>query len=371
MFKIYIVDYLGVHCGMHYYLEAFKRVVSQLPECDVTILSNYSDKDSLKPFFINQYKGNKVRKGLSLLINMQRLRMFIREHRDDVFIYLTYGNWIDELFIKIIARCPNHLIDIHEAIAQNVDSNESLKRKFKDLYSNRISAVISHSSRTDDFLKEYGYCAKKFNVPHFKYVFPKNYDAEVISEDIKRALASDKIKILFFGNLSEAKGVDILLSSLNMIDDSLLKNLKVIIAGKDFDGTVHRVKPKDGVDLCLFARHISDDELVCLYQSVDYLALPYRKTSQSGILEMAFYFKKPIIASNVTYFRKTLEEFPSFGVLSGNSPDKYAKTLSEITKNHSTAVYFSDADYARYENRKEISQFKKELSEWLKGLNNE
>lgn len=102
-----------------------------------------------------------------------------------------------------------------------------------------------------------------------------------------------------------------------------------------------------------------------LYQNVDYLSLPYRKTSQSGILEMAFYFKKPIIASDVTYFRKTLEEFPSFGMLSGNTPGEYAKTLTEITKNHPTAVYFSDADYARYDNRKEISQFKTELGEWL------
>lgn len=81
---------------------------------------------------------------------------------------------------------------------------------------------------------------------------------------------------------------------------------------------------------------------------------------------MAFYFKKPIVASDVTYFRKTLEEFSSFGVLSGNSADEYAKMLTEISKNHITAVYFYDADYARYENRKEISQFKKELSEWLK-----
>lgn len=27
MKHIYIIDYLGVHCGMHYYLEAFKAQI--------------------------------------------------------------------------------------------------------------------------------------------------------------------------------------------------------------------------------------------------------------------------------------------------------------------------------------------------------
>ena len=54
-----------------------------------------------------------------------------------------------------------------------------------------------------------------------------------------------------------------------------------------------------------------------LYEHTDYVALPYRKTSQSGILEMAFYFRKPILASDVPYFRRMLTEFPSFGILSG------------------------------------------------------
>ncbi len=365
MTTIYLVDYLGIHCGMHYYLEAFKRVLFDIPGYEIKILSNYPDSDDIHPFFLNQYHGNKFKKGISLLRNIQRLGNFIKRHPDDVFIYLTYGNWIDSLFLKKIISTNKHIIDIHEAIAQDVDSNESLKQKFKSLYSKDIKTVISHSSRTDDFLNEYEYNGECLHVPHFKYVFPKDYNPDTLSEDIKNAPDKDHINLLFFGNLNESKGVDILMEAMNLLDDDVAKKLNVIIAGKDFDGAIYRVTPKAGRNIHIFPRHISDDELRYLYSSVDYLALPYRKTSQSGILEMAFYFKRPIIASDVAYFRKTLQEFPSFGVLSGNDAKKYAASLTEVISNHNKTLFYTDSDYSRYENRAEVSSFRKELTGWL------
>lgn len=365
MKTIYLIDYIGVHCGMHYYNEAFKRVLSDIPDVEVRILSNYTDSDNLHHFFKNQYIGNRISKGISLLINLNRLKRFVKTNPEDIYIYLSYGNWIDELFMRIITKAPNHIIDIHEAIAQNVDANENLKSKFKSLYRDKIRTVISHSSRTDDFLNEYGYKGHHLRVPHFKYIFPKNFDEHKISDDIKDSIDSGKINILFFGNLSISKGVDILMEAVNLVDDTLTDKLNIIIAGKDFDGAVNKVVPKVGRNIHIFPRHISDDELRYLYSKADYLALPYRKTSQSGILEMAFYFKKPIIASDVTYFRKTLEEFPSFGVLSGNSAEDYARTLESVVTGHGSHEFFTDSDYARYENRREVADFRAALAAWL------
>lgn len=173
MRTIYLVDYLGVHCGMHYYLEAFKEVLSKNVSSSIKILSNYCDHGD-KAFFLNQYKGSKINKGLSLLQNLWRLKRFVNNHKDDIFIYLTYGNSIDIYFMNIISKAPNHVIDIHEAIAQDVDSNQNLKSKFKCLYRNSIKNAISHSTRTNDFLNEYGFNGIKFEVPHFKYSFLRN-----------------------------------------------------------------------------------------------------------------------------------------------------------------------------------------------------
>ena len=365
MTQIYLVDYLGVHCGMHYYLEAFRNVLSDVPNTNVNILSNYPNVGKEKPFFINQYRGNKLTKGIAFLKNLLKLKRFIKRHPKGIYIYLTYGNFIDLPFMKIVSQAQRHLIDIHEAIAQNVDANERLKHKFRQLYQARIRAVISHSTRTNDFLNEYGYKAKRFSVPHFKYVFPKDYNFANTSKDILDAINTERINLLFFGNLNESKGVDILLESINLLEANIADKLNIIIAGKDFDGAVDRIVPKTGRSVRIIRRHITDDELRYLYQNVDYLSLPYRKTSQSGILEMAFYFKRPIIASDIPYFRQMLTKFPSFGVLAGNTADSYSKMLKEVVKKHGETTYYTPTDYNKYENRSEIKTFISDFIMWL------
>ena len=366
MKHIYLVDYLGVHCGMHYYLDAFRSVLKDLPGIKVNILSNYSPDSSKIPFFLNQYKGSIINKCLSLVVNLHRLRRFISKNKEDIFVYLTYGNAIDIPFMQIITNIPYHIIDIHEAIAQNKDNDSSLKKRFKALYLKKVHNVISHSYRTDEFLQEYEFHRKVFHVPHFKYIFPKEYNTASLTSVIVGSIEKNKINLLFFGNINENKGIDILLNALNQLSPTVAEKINLIIAGKDFDGLIDKIKIKDTLSVKLFKRHITDDELRYLYQNVDYICLPYRKTSQSGILEMAFYFKKPIITTDVPYFRKILTEFPSFGILSGCSVEEYSNTLEYITQNNNHQKYFIDQEYARYENRDEVCEFKKDLYKWIK-----
>lgn len=364
--KIYLVDYIGMHCGMHYYNDAFCRVLSAIPGLDISVLSNYADKNTNKPFFLHQYKGCKLRKICCLLWNYLMLLGFVLRNRKSCFIYLTYGNSIDLPFMYIVSLAGKSIIDIHEAIAQNVDDNADLKRRFKKIYSERIKSVIVHSQRTNDLLDGYGYGGVRLFVPHFKYCFSKKYDIRRVGADIVSSVAEDKVNILFFGNITYDKGVDILISAVNMLEPKLRSKANIIIAGKDFDGTVYRVHPLDKAAFKIILRHIGDDELVYLYKHTDYVALPYRKTSQSGILEMAFYFRKPILASDVPYFNKMLTEFPSFGILSDKDVPKYAATLASVIGQHSSAAFFLDEDYFRYTNRIEIKVFKQQFDAWIK-----
>lgn len=360
---IYLVDFIGVHCGMHYYLDAFKQILESIDGVKVGIVSNYTISEEA-PVLLNHYKGNKFNKAFSALRNLHRLNKFINNHSSDRFIYLTYGNVLDPYFLNIIAKAPHHCIDVHEALAQNEDSNPKLRKKLSQIYSDKIKNVITHSSRTDDYLLQFGFNGDKYEVPHFRYIFPREYDINTIPTEMKEAVADDKVNILFFGNITREKGIDILLDAVNKLSDEDASKLNVIVAGKDIDGVYKSVTPKPDRNVHFFTRHISDDELRFLYDKVDFLALPYRKTSQSGILEMAFHFKKPIIASDIPYFRKMLTEFPSFGILDGNSSKDFSEALHTILQRDPSSFFKKD-EYDRYQNRKEVEEFKTHFTKWL------
>ncbi len=179
-----------------------------------------------------------------------------------------------------------------------------------------------------------------------------------------KAIDPDRVNFLFFGNITYEKGIDMFLEAINALSEEDAAKVNVIVAGKDIDGVYRNVKIKPDRKVSFFIRHISDDELRFLYQNTDFLVLPYRSTFQSGILEMAFYFKKPIIASDIPYFRKMLTEFPSFGYIAGNSSTEFASNLHEVLKlDHSNL--FNEEDYSRYENRKEINEFKENFKDWM------
>lgn len=360
---IYLVDYIGEHCGMHYYLDAFREVLEREDGVRTGIVSNFNDAGE-SPVFLNHYKGNKLQKAWKAWRNVRRLKRFVKTHPDDKFIYLTYGTVLDPMFLNAVTAAPNHCVDIHEAIAQNEEHNELLTKSLAAVYRNKVKSVISHSERTDRFLKEYGYSGKTYHVPHFKYIFPKEFNPANVAHDVKESVDEGRINLLFFGNLTKEKGVDILMEAINLLDDETAEKYNVVIAGKDRDGSCDSVRPKCGRKIHLIKRHISDDELRYLYAHTDLLALPYRKTSQSGILEMAFYFRKPIVASDIPYFRKMLTEFPSFGMLAGKGAREYSRALAEYA-NGEKRDSFADEHYARYENRAEVADFMREFKSWL------
>ncbi len=122
MKTIYLVDYIGNHCGMHYYLQAFKDTLQQIDNIEVSILSNYTTNGT-KPFFLNQYEGNSINKVFSLIKNFYRLRQFIGLHPNDTIVYLTYGNIIDIPFIKLTCIVKYCFIALFPHIGDDIRHN--------------------------------------------------------------------------------------------------------------------------------------------------------------------------------------------------------------------------------------------------------
>lgn len=361
--KIYLVDIIGNHSGMHYYLDAFKTSIDEFSDLDVEILSNYSTENKKKPFFRNIFVVNKLLGLCFLLSALIKYLIFLSKNKNSYIIWLFYGSYIDILFNIFTLKNQRIFLDIHEVIVQNKEDSVLLRYLLRNLYSRMDRLIIIHSSRSEKLLKDFRYNGKMIYVPHFKYCFKKEYNLKSVNDDVRNSISKENINVLFFGNLTYEKGVDILVQAANSLDINVQNKIRIIIAGKNFDDTIVKCKI-DNSNVTSIVRHINDDEMIFLYKNVDYIILPYRKTSQSGILEMAFYFKKPIIASNILYFKDMLEKYPSLGMLVNNDIESLKLLFESLPKNN-YLQYFNDKDYNNFINKDIYSKFVRELSEYI------
>ena len=110
----------------------------------------------------------------------------------------------------------------------------------------------------------------------------------------------DKI-LLFFGNIRDYKGLDILLKSISEIDK---KNLKLIIAGKPwksfekYESLISKLRLDKKIKL--FLDFNPNKKVAELFKISDLVILPYKNfEASSGAGTVALNFKKPLIVTNV------------------------------------------------------------------------
>ena len=112
-----------------------------------------------------------------------------------------------------------------------------------------------------------------------------------------------KIRMLFFGELRFNKGIDIfikLIEELNKRDNQIIG----VIAGytKYCDHLKSLIKNPNAFELDI--RVIPNNEIPNIFTSSDYLVLPYRDITQSGVAMIAFNYNLPIIANNLDGFKE-------------------------------------------------------------------
>ena len=354
MKTIYIVDLIGSYCGMHYYDEAFADILRKKGS-QVKILSTFNEQGE-KPFFSIIFGRNKLISVLLLLKNYLRLLKHMITHKRGVYIYMCYGELYDLLMMSPGMVSRRLWCDMHEAHALKYIDTSRVLCFFDWYYTKYVRCFIYHSERTKNILNTIGVKVPMLYVPHLKYSFKKKYEEKSLSKDVANAFVSiGKIKFLFFGNLSHAKGIDIIVDVFARLPHDVREKVELVIAGKNVENIDFSLLCRISTDYRVLDRHINDDELVYLYSHTDVVLLPYRKSSQSGIFAMACYFKKVMLLTDIPYFRKMIDEFPSFGRLT--SINKYRQSVEDIIKRPVLDNYYTTSDCERYEQKKEINDF--------------
>jgi glycosyltransferase involved in cell wall biosynthesis len=147
---------------------------------------------------------------------------------------------------------------------------------------------------------------------------------------IKLGIKNKEKVLLFFGFIREYKGLIYLIQALPRIKNKY-PNVKLLIAGEFFDEKYYYLDVIEKLqlqsDILIFDQYIPDDEVNIYFTASDLVVLPYNTATQSGIIQIAFGFAKPVIVTNVGGLPEVVEHNQTGYVVKPQDPQSITEAI--------------------------------------------
>jgi len=305
--KIAIIDPVGSRAGMNYYNESLLKSFSRMPIETVLFTDCEQAVENIKVFpFFNLRSDNALFKFILIFLGYVKSFFICRRHKVKNVIFHLFSASFFHLLILLIAKlfCLNTII-----VAHDIDSfgkkfiNKDVRIIKTIIYNNLCCHIIVHNKFSYNEIRRY---VHDYNFKKVKTIRQGGY-FDYIDNAITKEIALNKLGLqkkeaylLFFGQIKEVKGLDILLHAMKYIN----RNVKLIIAGKPWENDFsHYQSIIDKYHLqsrvISFIRFISNDERDMLFKASDAIVLPYRVIYQSAVLLMSMSYGLPVIASDL------------------------------------------------------------------------
>ncbi len=170
-------------------------------------------------------------------------------------------------------------------------------------------------------------------IPHGNYLlFIRPQDSLSARKNLH--IAASKKVILFFGQIKETKGLDLLLQALPQVIQEH-PDIALVIAGRPWKDDFSKYQALiDAYNLnayCqLHIRHIPDNEVDQFYSAASLVVLPYRQIYQSGVLLMAMSYAKPVLVSDLAGLKEVVTDNETGFIFKSLDPDSLAKKMRTI-----------------------------------------
>lgn len=208
-------------------------------------------------------------------------------HFDDISFRL--------ILFALFTRNKKTVLNVHDPLPHSGEKKR-ITDSIRSVIFKRISAFCTFSNFSyRQFKNRYSpsaYLLELKLIPYKSYLFFEKKEVIGINK------GENEIVILFFGRISEYKGIDELLLTFAKLKKKFL-NLKLVLAGT---GTYNYHIPQEligSLSLIILNRFILQNEIQSIFEQADVLICPYRDATQSGVLMTAAVFGIPSIVSNV------------------------------------------------------------------------
>ena len=98
-----------------------------------------------------------------------------------------------------------------------------------------------------------------------------------------------------------------------------------------------------------YNKFIPDQEVSSFFSLSDYVVLPYKKASQSGIIPMAYQFNRPVICSDVLGLKELINEDTGF-IFKNENVNDLKEIIEVCIENEKEFTGFNDMQKNVYKN---------------------
>jgi glycosyltransferase involved in cell wall biosynthesis len=238
----------------------------------------------------------------TVLLNFKLLYLMLKGG----YSFIHFDDISPRIFSALFAYSKTIILNLHDPVPHTGEFKKSDKF-FRQLFFFKVHKFCLYSNYSAElFRAKFNNFKDRIVVLNLPIYFSYRRISLSQCSQLKSCLTGDKL-ILFFGRISEYKGLPFLVDSFKQFT-CRADNLHLVIAGsgKVDDRLSKLINANDHITF--INRFISSSELVFLLRNCDLVVCPYTDATQSGVIMTAMALNRPVVASNVGSFEEYIIE---------------------------------------------------------------
>lgn len=140
------------------------------------------------------------------------------------------------------------------------------------------------------------------------------------------------LELLFYGFVRPYKGLDTLIEAMGWLKG---EDIQLTIAGEFWAGEedararISELGIEEQVEIR--ARYHSDQDTAELFARADVVVLPYKSATGSGVVPIAYHYKKPVVVTRVGGLPDVVVEGRTGHIVPADAPEVLAQVISTLT----------------------------------------
>ena len=258
---------------------------------------------------------------------------------DLVLLPWTVAYWAPffHIFLRRLAKAarrPRTAFLCHNVV-EHEDS--AIKRSISRRVLGQADVFITHSRADAALLKDLLGLADEGRVlvsPHPEYRHLNVRPVDQAAARAKLGITAERV-ILFFGFVRNYKGIEVLADAMPLLLAEL--SVHLVVAGEFWDGArrfLWRLK-KLGLEdaVTTVPRFVPNEEVPVFFIAADLVVLPYRSATQSGVVQMAYGFERPVVATNVGGLPEMIRDGETGILVPPGDPAALASAIVDFFRN--------------------------------------